>query len=204
MFSHYLAFKQRYTTPAAQAGFGLIELMVSITIMAIVAAVILARQSSFNGAVLLRSQAYEIALTMREVQLNAISAVSDGSGDFRKIHGVYFDTSENGNRSYRIFRDADGDGFYDAGEEFGVQGFLDNRFEIDDIIVTGGSFTDDGSDITIVFERPNFDARFFQGSNRELDVTMVEIVLRRSGTTGTDVGDIKTIAVTPAGQIAVQ
>ena len=203
MFSHYLAFKQRYTTPAAQAGFGLIELMVSITIMAIVSAVILARQSSFNGAVLLRSQAYEIALTMREVQLNAISAGSDGSGDFRKIHGVYFDTSDTGNGRYRIFRDADDDGFYDVGEEFGVQGFVDNRFEIDSISVTGDTFS--GTDIAVVFERPNFDARFFQGSNNELvTATMVEIVLRRVGTTGTDVGDTKTIAVTPAGQIAVQ
>ena len=70
MFSNFLALRRQ--NPGArrlsrQGGFGLIELMVSISVMAIVSAIILVKQNSFNGAILLRSQTYEIALDVREV-----------------------------------------------------------------------------------------------------------------------------------------
>jgi Tfp pilus assembly protein FimT len=54
-------------------GFGLVELMVSISIMMLLTVVILNRQSSFNGAVLLRNQAYEVAFALRKAQLLAVS-----------------------------------------------------------------------------------------------------------------------------------
>lgn len=187
----------------SQGGFGLIELMVSISIMVIVSAIILARQDSFNGAVLLRSQAYEIALSLREVQLSAVSAVGDGSGDFRLQHGIYFTTNPGGNTGYRIFRDADGDGFYDPGEEYGQQGHLDPRFVIEGLSTQGIALS--GSQLSVVFERPNFDAHFFSSPNSELtSATAALITVRRIGTTGTGVDEVKTIEVTSTGQIAVQ
>ena len=183
----------------AQGGFGLIELMVSITIVVIVASIVLARQDSFNSAVLLRAQAYEVALQVREVQLSAVSASGD-SGDFRAVLGVYFDSTAGSNGQYRIFEDADSDNFHDASEEFGLQGLLDSRFEIRDIRI--GST--DEVDVSVIFERPNFDARFFSGPNTEVNVTTVEIDIARRGAGSACGSDVRTVEITRTGQIAVQ
>lgn len=203
MFWNFLALHKnsarRASALPAQGGFGLIELMVSITIMAIVAGVILARQSAFNSAVLLRNQAYEIALQLREVQLSAVSASGD-SGDFRSVLGVYFDTSETGNRYYRVFKDLDSDGYYDAGEEYGMQGVLDSRFEIREIHA-GTAMLDD---VSVIFVRPNFDARFFKGPASELGDAVIRIIVARRGAVGTDDSVLRTVEITATGQIGVQ
>ena len=182
-------------------GFGLVELLVSISIMVIVSAIILSRQDAFNSAVLLRSQAYEVALQLREVQLNAVSAVSDGTGDFRSLLGVHFDYDAGVNTSYRVFRENDDPPHgYDAdmSEEFGLQGFLDPRFEISNVTPNSGALS--GTGVSVVFERPNFDARFFDNGGNELadTVTAVEIELRVVAS-----GETRSIEVTRAGQITV-
>ncbi len=74
MFSLFSNFKQ--AGHAATRGFGLIELLVSISLMVLVLAIVLVQQTAFNGSVLLRSQAFEIALQIREVQLNAVSVAA--------------------------------------------------------------------------------------------------------------------------------
>lgn len=179
-------------------GFGLIELLVSISIMVIVTSVVMVRQTSFNGAVLLRSQAYEVALQLRDAQLTAVSATGQG-GDYRSLIGVHFNTANSG--TYRIFRDADDDSYYDTNEEFGLQGLIDPRFEISAIRPIGDTLT--GTGLSIVFERPNFDARFFDSSG-EVNAARVEIDIARIGSTGSGAGDIRTVEVTSAGQVAVQ
>ncbi len=182
-------------------GFGIIELLVSISIMVLVSSVILVRQNSFNSAVLLRSQSYEIALAAREVQLNAVS-VNDVTGDFRSLLGLHFDLDEN--QKYRIFRDADNDGFFDGTEAFGKQGSLDDRFEIRAIRVnrnSGGTVS--ASEVSAVFERPNFDARFFSATG-EIDAASIEIDIgKRNVQSGGD-DSIRTVEITSTGQIAVQ
>lgn len=161
--------------------------------MLIITSVIMARHSSFNSAVLLRGQAYEVALSLREVQLGAVSAVGT-AGDFRSLQGIYFDTRDDG--TYRIFKDADGDNRYDANEEFGQQGFLDERFAVG-AIRAGNSDIDE---LSVVFERPDFDARFFDASG-ELSVRSVEIdIVRRGEATS---GNAWTIQITATGQIEV-
>lgn len=180
--------------------------MISISIMVIVAAIIMTRQSSFNGAVLLRGQAYEVALQVREVQLNAVSASGD-SGTFRSVQGVLFDTDVLNNNRYRIFRDtptgANANGFYDTGEEFGQQGLLDPRFEIRNIRAIGTD-TITGTEVSAVFVRPNFDARFFDSSGELTDTSSIEIDVARRGETGTGPGVIRTLEITSTGQITVQ
>lgn len=187
------------------AGFSLVELLISISIIAIVSAIVLSRQSAFNGAVLLRSQAYEIALQLRDVQLTAVSAEGDGAGSFRSVLGVHFDDSNSTDDRFVVFRDSDVDGFYDAGEEIGVPGQLDPRFEIRDIRVIGSdSLT--GTAVSVIYVRPNFDARFFDdggGASNELDVSSVEIDIARRDATGTGPGDVRTVEITSTGQIAV-
>jgi len=202
MFCHFLALSRNLRKPRQQrqAGFGLIELMVSISVMVVVASVILARQSSFNSAVLLRGQAYEIALAMREVQLSAVSASGD-TGVFRTVYGIYFNSASTHNGYYRIFKDDNDDGTYDIGEEFGAIGKLDERFEIREMRDESGTIL---NDVSVLFARPNFDALFFDGSGGPVTTGSIELDVARRGETGTGVGILRTIEVTTTGQIAVQ
>ena len=201
MFSIFSHFKQQHV-PSAAAGFGIIELLVSISIMVIISSVILVQQGSFNGAVLLRSQAYEVALDAREVQLNAVS-INDVTGDFRSLLGLHFDLSSN--QSYKIFRDGGtNNGYYDDGEAFGKQGSLDGRFEIRSIRVNRNSGGVTAvTKLSVVFERPNFDARFFSQTG-EIDASSIEIdVAKKAVAAGAD-DPVRTIEITSTGQIAVQ
>lgn len=195
-----------------QRGFGLIELMVSISIMVIVASIILARHDAFNSAVLLRSQAYEIALEIREVQLSAVSASGD-TGDFRSTNGLWFSSDPNpvaspANGRYQVFIDstsgADDNNFYDSGEESGPISRLDNRFMIRALRAPGDAIS--GDEVSVIFERPNFDARFFDGASSELtNASSIEIDIARRGTAGAVCGsEFRTIEVTRTGQIAVK
>ncbi len=187
-----------------QAGFGLIELMVSIAVMAIVSSIILIRHESFNSATLLRSQAYEVALRVREVQFSAVSASGDGSGDFNSVNGVYFDSTAGLNGVYKSFRDGDGDYFFDAVEEDGQAGVLDERFEISDIRAVGVGAVLNGDDVAIVFERPNFDAKFYEDASDEVvNATAMEIDVARRGAAGATCGEVRTVEITRTGQISV-
>lgn len=188
MSSH---FSPHFKYKKSAAGFGLIELMVSVSIMMLVAAIILVRQNAFNGSVLLRSQAYEVALSAREVQLNAVSATSI-QGSTRDVLGLYFNTATPD--QYKAFRDVDGDGFYDASEEYGQQGSFDSRFEIKAIRAGGTS----RSDISVVYERPNFDAKFFS-STGQIFVSSVEIDIGTKDGSGL----IRTVVITSSGQVTV-
>jgi prepilin-type N-terminal cleavage/methylation domain-containing protein len=174
-----------------EKGFGLIELMVSISIMLLVAGIILVRQSGFNGAVLLQGQAYEIALATREVQTNAVSA-SAIQGTTREMLGVYFDTSRN--TTYRIFRDDERNGSYESSEEYGQQNSLDSRFEIRAIRLDGV----EQSAVSVMFERPNFDAKFYVNST-QVAASRVKIDLgAKDGST-----EEKSIVITATGHISV-
>ncbi len=175
------------------SGFGLIELMVSIGIMTLVAGIILVRQSSFNGAVLLQSQAYKIALTVREVQVNAVSAAAI-QGSTREMLGLYFDISRN--TTYRTFRDDETNGSYDATEEYGQQSSLDSRFEIKAIRVGGVA----QNSVSVMFERPNFDAKFFVGTT-QVSASQVEVDI---GTVDGSSAVLKTVVITATGQISVE
>ena len=182
-------------------GFGLIELMVSISIMLIVSSVILARQSAFNGAVLLRSQLYEVALAVREVQLSAVSAESNGSGSFGSVQGIYFDTATSNNGSYVTFHDMDGDFFYDSNEQFGKQGLVDKRFEVRAIRAIGGTIN--GTGVAVVFKRPNFDAQFYSSTGK-ISASSIEVDISKRGNTGTTNDVVRTLEITATGQITVK
>ncbi len=189
---------------SSQSGFGMIELLISISIIVVVTSVILVRQTSFNGAVLLRSQAYEVALQIRDVQLSAVSASYDGAS-YRSVVGLHFDDNPGNNNTYRIFSDSDSgandDNFYQASEEFGIQGLLDPRFEIRDIRVVGDTYTDSDG-LSIVFLRPDFDAEFTDAGGN-LDASSVEVDIARIGAAGSGPADVRTIEITATGQISV-
>ena len=196
--SHLHSKAASFYRPAA-SGFGLIELMVSISIMLLVSTLILVRHESFNAAVLLRSQAYEVALTLREVQLSAVSAESNGFNNFRSVEGVHFDTDND--TAYKLFRDADGDSFFDESEEYGKPGSIDSKFEIRGLSAVGD--TVDGNAVSVVFERPNFDAKFYDRGGR-INASALMVQISKRNATGNTNADLRTVEITATGQITVQ
>lgn len=201
MFSLFSNSKVNEHINPSRAGFSLIELMVSISIIVLVVAVIIVQQTSFNGSVLLRNEAYEVALTLRNIQLSAVSA-SVNNGSFRALYGAHFNIDTLTNGRFSVFKDADADGFYDSSEAFGQQGVIDPRFEIREIRTIGDTYNS-ALGLSVVFERPNFDARFFDSAG-EVNASSVEIDIARRGVTGTGVEVLRTVEITAAGQISVQ
>ena len=175
--------------------------MVSITIMAIIMAVVIARHDKFNGAILLRSQAYEIALQLREVQLSAVSATSR-SGNYRSNLGIHFDTSIK--NSYIVFQDGASGvvGRYDSGEQLGAQGVLDPRFEIR--AIRRGDNQSALSNVSISFARPDFDAVFTTSAGSLGTLQSVLIEVGRVGATGNATDVVRYVEVTASGQITVK
>lgn len=155
----------RKVPEAQERGFSLLELMVTITIVTMITAIVMIRYSAFDSSVLLNNQAFEIALDIRETQVRSISVQADdsGSGDvFSSNFGLYFDRDTGD--EYIFFRDnltsaLGNDGRYDAGEEIGEPYELDARFTISDVYVNSNA-SNDVNNASIVFQRPNFDARF--------------------------------------------
>jgi type II secretory pathway pseudopilin PulG len=193
MFFHF------NTSSKALRAFGLIELMVSISIMALVSGIIMTRQSAFNGAVLLRNQSYEVAFALREAQLLAVS----GGDETSRMYGVVFDTSTANQRTYRLFRDANGNGAMDSGEQIGLTGQLDSRFEVRALTPTPVN----GTQMAVIFTRPNFDARFCPRANGCTPGQYVAgpgyIDIARLDVATNGVGDVRRVQVSGTGQISV-
>ena len=198
-FFKYFIFNQR-ASRLDRRGFTLIELMVSISIISMVSAVILVRNNSFNGAVLLRNQSYELAFALRQAQLMAVS----GGESATRQYGVYISKLKPG--EYIIFRDdsnvGSNAGRYDAGDvPVGLTGRLDRRFAIRDITNKAGvSQTTDGFSFTFI--RPNFDGLFKSDSSGYLSGPMY-IDVGVVGKSGTDSGSVRRVEVTSTGQVSV-
>ena len=200
---HHKVHQQKNTTSLLLGGFGLIELMVTISILILVMGIILTKHSSFNGAVLLRGQAFNVALAAREIQLTAVSVVGNSSS-YKNVYGLHFDTSTTNNSIYKIFKD-DGNYFYNsAAEEYGKQGKLDTRYKINDIRLDGISVG--AGKLSVVFERPNFDAKFYTAANisSSASVAEIDICLRDSACTAGNLGEVRTVEITKTGQISVK
>ncbi len=78
-----------FTNPKYSAGFTLVELLISVGIISIVSAIVLVKYSSFDSTVILKGQAYEIALGLREAQIKSVSVVRNGVG-FDYPYGMSF------------------------------------------------------------------------------------------------------------------
>jgi Tfp pilus assembly protein FimT len=208
-------FKKR-KSKLKNAGFTVVELLVTIAIVVLVTGLIMIQYSAFNNSVLLKNQAYLTAFDIREAQTLAVSVKGQG-GQFREEYGIHFTVDGQSPDSYILFQDNDSNGEYypvryDAGEEVGTPYMVDPRFVIVNLCATNGSgrtcYADDPAtsnetvdatlrSITTSFRRPNFDAAFYSPSKS--NITSIEIKL------GTPNGDIeRTVLVYQTGQISVE
>jgi prepilin-type N-terminal cleavage/methylation domain-containing protein len=182
-------------------GFGLVELMVSISIMTLVSTVILVKNRSFNNALLLRNQAYEIAFSLRQAQLLAVSSTRE-AGALSNQFGLHFNISGTQSDKYRLFRDdsnlSTNIGRYDGGDvNIGTLGLLDSRFEI--VSITNGSGTSLGNELSVTFIRPNFDALFKSAAGGYFSGPVYLNVAAKESPTAT-----RSVEITSTGQVSVQ
>lgn len=187
---------RRWVQPSKTGrGFGLIELIVSIGIMTLVATTVLFRQTSFNNAVVLENQAYEVAFDIRQTQLQAVSAQGGVDGDFRARFGIQFTI---GQQLYQVYRSSGTNYTLVNGTPLGAPFRVDNRFVIDRFEIIGDSDITSGS-LSILFQRPNFDSIFYaEGSLQSYDE--IAIVIRGVN----DPSRERRVLVTSSGQVTVE
>jgi prepilin-type N-terminal cleavage/methylation domain-containing protein len=185
-------------------GFSLPELIVTIAIISLITTVILFRYSDFNSITLLRAQAYEMGLDLRQTQIFGLSVRSaGGTGNFREEYGLHFDMSTPD--SYIIYQDvgttepAD----WDSGTDTLLNTILlDPRYEITELCPNasgcGGNAFDE---VSITFQRPNFDAHFAGTCSGGCvsPVNSVHITISPINT-----NDTREVSINATGQIVVQ
>lgn len=169
------------------------EMLITAAIIGIITALVTFKYGSFNNLILLKNQAYQIALEMREMQSRSISAMGSNE-DFRRPYGLYFTTA---NRTqYIVFIDMNdpgepGHGYYNPGEELEVRK-LDSRFSL--LRLCNGSNCGLTA-LSVTFQRPDFDAVMNGGTVVDGRVHVVSL----SNTT-----NVRVVSVNAAGQITVE
>ena len=180
------------TSPSIR-GFSIMEMLITAAIIGIITALVTFKYGSFNNLILLKNQAYQIALELREMQSRSISAVGNNE-DFRRPYGLYFSTA---NRTqYIVFIDMNdpgeaGHGYYNPGEQLEVRK-LDSRFSINRLCSATNCAL---SALSVTFVRPNFDAVMNGGTVVDGRIEVVSL----SNTT-----NVRVVSVNGAGQITVE
>ncbi len=196
--------KKQNTQP--QSGFSLIELMVTISIVTLITVVVMVKYSSFNNVVILKSQAYELALDIREAQVFGVSvSVGEDINAIRQAYGIYVDLSNP--KQYMLFRDSSNNLLYDPGEEIGELYTIDSRFTFLSICtITGSNSPVCGSDTntkaSIAFKRPDFDAKLGAVIGGTTITNPDEIQIKIA--IASDPSQFRTVSVYSSGQISVQ
>jgi prepilin-type N-terminal cleavage/methylation domain-containing protein len=190
---------------ACTRGFGLVELMVSISIMTLVSTVILVKNRSFNNALLLRNQAYEIAFTLRQAQLLAVSGTKESATSSNQ-YGVHFDIQTSStDGKYRTFRDdinsGTNKGWYTVDDSTIGLSSLDSRYKIVDFIDSDGDSLDTDF-LSVTFVRPNFDALFKTAAGTSFPGPVYIVISPRDS--NYTVVPNRLIEVTSTGQISIQ
>ena len=174
------------------AGFSLPELLVTIAITMLLTGVILFKYADFNSTVLLNSQAFEIALDVREAQVFGLSVRSESGIDLREEYGLYFSTSQSDR--YVFFQDSGNTipASYGVGEELNTI-FLDPRYRIISICDADADCYDN---VSVTFKRPNFDANFYVTDHGRINEANISIAPTN------DNDSVRTINITGTGQIS--
>ena len=186
-------------------GFSLIELLVSISIIALISGIIITKNGAFNGAVLLRNQTYAVAFALREAQMMAVSGSQAVGDPLTARYGVYFDTSVANRQTYQVFHDGviTLNGRWDSGEEIGAVRQLDKRFKIRTITHAASPASPSGI-VSVTFTRPNFDATFKNGGGATLSGPLyIDVAQLAATAVDTSCGLVRRVEVTNPGQIAV-
>lgn len=139
------------------AGFTLVELIVTLGIFSMMTSVVLAQYHSFSINADFSNSGEDILLAMREAQTygavgnKAVVECGVPASIFNCVYGVHFDASQ---KSYTIF--IDNNGSYGEGESVGAPTIL----KVSKMILSSG-----GETLDVTFKRPNVDAIISGGSD---------------------------------------
>jgi len=182
----------------AVKGFTLVELVVVVSIFALISGVVLVAYSTFRGTILLENLAYEVAISVREAQSFGLG-VRQFEGSFDVAYGIHFDDSSN--NTYILFADRDRDGMYDGSGELVRLLTLRKGYSIASFCgVLGGLSERCGpAEITfldIVYDRPEPDALFTSNLGETYEAARITIASPR--------GEVRTVTARTTGQIEVE
>jgi prepilin-type N-terminal cleavage/methylation domain-containing protein len=188
------------TMPHGARGVSLIEIIVVVSILAIVSLIILVKHQTFNSHIILGSLTYDVALSLREAQVFGLAVREEALTDSFDIgYGIHFD--ENLNDKYTLFSDVNNDSEFNAGDntlrEYSIgRGIVISKFcatpvgSTVEICSPGGiTFLD------IVFKRPDPEAYFSTSGGGTYSQVRIEL-LAPKGTT-------REVEVLATGQISV-
>ena len=143
-------------------GFTLVELLVSFAIMTLISSVVLVRFNGFDSTVLLKSQAYVIASSIRDAQVYAISSRAGKNSSFRKPYGMSF-TPDSTNYMFFQYTGSDPRPSYTSGNFTDIATLLlEKSMKIYAVCeTTGATEKCDLTRLDISFKRPEFKAYFY-------------------------------------------
>ncbi len=158
-----------YSTHTRIAGFTIVELMVSISIMSVLLSLVLFNYRTFTNRLAVSGNAQDLSMTMRQTQNFRISAqeASAGNGDFTTPYGLVFRKPTQGDpmNTYMLFADRDGNNRYIEaltacfpGTECVQQLSLRDNVAVGYIKTAGGTQCDTNPDyVSILFKRVTAD-----------------------------------------------
>lgn len=195
------------------AAFTLIELIVSISIFAIMTALVVVKYGSFNNSVLLTNAAYDVALAIRTAQTYGLSVRSTDGGILPTAYGIHFNRKTDSGISDCIEESTSRFVmFADIGTTPGTCDSADSIISVFNLkngiiykIVIGGSEQSTLNGFTVSYMRPSPEAIFnirctvnFQCVSGEyIAQNNYKIVLTSSD------GDTRGVTIYPNGQISV-
>jgi len=139
-----------------QAGFSYVELIVVLSIFAVISSVIIFNYSGFETKIDLKNLASDIALQIVQAQKAALSGLlptqSYGSS-WKPSYGVYFDITKPAQFVY--FVDLDDTNNYEGGSEILNTYSITKNNYISNLSVSGTGSCSTITDLTIIFQRPN-------------------------------------------------
>lgn len=187
----------QHRTYFCMRGFTIVEVMVSVAIIALISSVVMFQYKNFDSKLLLRNVAYEIAISLRSAQIYGISVRGSG-GAFQTGYGVHFDNSTP--TSYTTFIDLDNSGTYNNITEKLETGTIDRNNQISDLCVsTGGAPVCGKASLDMIFVRPDPDAKFAVNSAKDPSVAyaIIDVAPKTAGA-------LRQVYIYASGQISIK
>jgi prepilin-type N-terminal cleavage/methylation domain-containing protein len=190
----------------ASKGFTLIELLVVMGIMGLMMGVIISNHSRFGGKILLRTLAYDTALSLRQAQTFGISVrqsadVSDVT-NFNAGYGIFFDSATPTN--FKLYADTVSDGGLYTTDTVIESYNLTRGYKIKQLCYTSAagvescSLSVGATKLHILFVRPEPDALIRINADSSVIYQRARIQLESPR------GDLQDVIIEVSGQISVQ
>lgn len=179
-------------------GFTLVELLVVISVSAVIAAMAIQGFPAYSERADFENLVLDVALTVREAQVYGLGTREAGSAGFDVAYGVHMSSAPDASGSLVFFVDKDNDGVYDgisAGEHLRTlampSGYRISRLCTDDGCVVARTVLD------ISFKRPSPSARFtVEGAGGFLGAPKASVEISSPS------GTIRKVEVFSSGQIS--